>query len=119
MFESLLSEPNFEVNFPLRCIQTVYMPPGLSLAGWLLAKHNSTALLCRLQSLCSKEENRYVLFIYLLLFLRILNDRNSIKAFEHFLALSPAYLAYGCFLPQGLFTHLPRLFPLRKTKTSF
>lgn len=50
MFESLLLELSFEVYFPLRCAQAVYMPAGLSLSGWLLAKINSSALLCRLHS---------------------------------------------------------------------
>lgn len=111
MLESLLLELSFEVYFPLRCAQTVYMPAGLSLSGWLLAKTNSSALLCRLHS-C--RGGKYKLFIYLS-FLRIKNDGNSIKVFELSSACSPVYPAYGCSPPLGLFTRLPTLFPPRKT----
>lgn len=45
------------------------------LSGWLLAKHNSSALLCILQPSCSQEEKKRG---FIIIIIKVLNDRNSV-----------------------------------------
>lgn len=73
------------------------------LSGWLLAKHNSSALLSILQSPGSQEEKRYS-FIIMVKDFKLQELCN--KIFEHSPAPFPAHNACRDFLLCGL-TYLP------------
>lgn len=62
VLESLFPELSFEVSFPFRC--KLCLHAHWSYSGWLLSKHNSSALLCILQFPSSQEENKRVFYYY-------------------------------------------------------
>lgn len=86
------------------------------LSGWLLAKHNSSALLCILQPPCSQEEKKWG---FIIIIIKVLNDRNSVTKSLNVLLPPFSLHCLWMFSIWGLFAYLPRLFPLRETHSNF
>lgn len=116
VLEPFFPDLSFEGGFPLRCIQTVFVPVGLT---WLAGYWPNTIPLPCFSSFSLLPARKKINGVFIIIFNAYKLQELCNKVFEYSSASIPTDFAYVCSLPGTLFTNLPRLFPLRETHSDF